>query len=273
MSWDYEYYLTRELKKIISDLEMNVNIEVCEEQLFAKMSAPVPNTIYCVIKYLSTDIAYNSLVRPIQILIVSEGNQMQNTKILFDYFAEHYNWKLVSYTDNNENITYIKQQYSTPVVISNFNDIGYDFRSVLYLSGTLIIMENVVDITTTLSGVTYDNALSIKIGSADAEIIKPLTFQFQYNTGCDTQPVAGQTISSSVKSVSTFSLVFTIPATTSTLLTNATNISAGLQTGNTKFTISFSLAGIAFSYDCILTAFNFVTTPSNIPSLQFTFMR
>lgn len=266
MSWNYEDYLKKQLTILARDY--NVNIEIATEQMFAKIKDPIPNTIYVVIKYLSTSIAFNSTVRPIQILVVSEGNQMINAKAIFDTFANDFNWQMVI-----DGTTYVKQQYSSPVVLSNFNDIGYDFRSVLYMSGTLIQMDDVVDISTTLSDVVYEGAISVKIGENTAEIIKPITFQFQYNTGCDTQPIGGQTISSSVKSVSTFSLIFTIPAQDSTLLSNATAISAGTQSGNTKFTIAFSLSGVSFSYDCILTAFNFTTSPNNVPALQFTFMR
>ena len=256
MSWNYENYLKRQLTILARDY--NVNVEIATEQMFAKIKDPVPNTIYVVIKYLSTSIAFNSTVRPIQILVVSEGNQMANAKAIFDTFANDFNWQMVI-----DGQTYVKQQYSNPVVLSNFNDIGYDFRSVLYMSGTLIEMENVVDIQN----------LTITIGENDPEIIKPITFQFQYNTGCDTQPIGGSMISSSVKSVSTFSLMFTIPAQTSTLLTNCVNISANNQSGNTKFNIAFTLAGINFNYDCILTSFNFTTSPNNVPALQFGFMR
>lgn len=256
MSWNYENYLKRQLTILARDY--NVNVEIATEQMFAKIKDPVPNTIYVVIKYLSTSIAFNSTVRPIQILVVSEGNQMTNAKAIFDTFANNFNWQMVI-----DGQTYVKQQYSNPVVLSNFNDIGYDFRSVLYMSGTLIEMEDVVDIQN----------LTITIGENEPEIIKPITFQFQYNTGCDTQPIGGSMISSSVKSVSTFSLMFTIPAQTSTLLRNCVKISSNDQSGNTKFNIAFTLDGISFNYDCILTSFNFTTSPNNVPALQFGFMR
>lgn len=266
MSWNYENYLKRQLTILARDY--NVNVEIATEQMFAKIKDPVPNTIYVVIKYLSTSIAFNSTVRPIQILVVSEGNQMANAKAIFDTFANDFNWQMVI-----DGQTYVKQQYSNPVVLSNFNDIGYDFRSVLYMSGTLIQMDNVVDISTTLENVVYEGAISVKIGENEPEIIKPITFQFQYNTGCDTQPIGGSMISSSIKSVSTFSLMFTIPAQTSTLLRNCVSISANNQSGNTKFNIIFTLSGISFNYDCILTSFNFTTSPNNVPALQFGFMR
>lgn len=253
MSWNYEQYLKRQLDILKRDLELDVEIEIATEQMFAKLEAPIPNTIYVVVKYLSTSIAFNSTVRPVQVLVVSEGNQMVNAKTLFDKFANDYNWQMVV-----DNTTYVKQQYSSPVVLSNFNDIGYDFRSVLYMSGTLIEMENVVDI----ENFTVNNVA-----------INPITFQFQYNTGCDTQPIAGEFISSSLKSVSTFSLMFTIPAQTSALLTTCVNISAGNISGNTIFEIKFTLAGIDFEYDMILTSFNFTTSPNNVPALQFGFMK
>jgi len=250
MSYNYENYLKLQLLRIN---ESDVNIEVCEEQMFTRIKDPVPNTIYVVIKYLSTSIAYNSIIRPIQILVVSEGNQLINAKTLFETFANTNNWSIIK-----DGTTYVKQQYSSPVVLSNFNDVGYDFRSVLYLTGTLIEMENVVDVE------------NLKI---DNEDIEPISFQMQYNMSGDTQPIGGERISSTIKSIAVLSVAIIISAKKSTFLDNCVNISSGQSTGNKKFTVSFSIDDVSFSYDMVLTSFGFTTAPNNVPALSISLMR
>ena len=263
MSWNYEDYLTQELSKIVYDLNLDVKIEVCEEQLFAKMIAPVPNTIYCVIKYLSTNVAYNTLVRPIQVLIVSEGNQMQKARALFENFATNYNWKLVK-----DGTTYIKQQYSTPVVISNFNDVGYDFRSVLYMSGTLIIMENVIDVDNIQVGL-YDN-----INNAwDYEKVEPLSFQMQYSVNGNTQQIAGSKIAHTIKETATVSVALIIAPKNSNFLKKAVDIANDDASGNIKFKITFTLDEVSFDYEMVLTSLTFTTMPGDAPAITLSFMR
>lgn len=269
MSWNYENYLKQELYKAINSLGLDIGIEVCEEQLFTKMQAPIPNTVYCVIKYLSTDIVYNSLVRPIQVLIVSEGNQMHKAKELFDYFAANYNWKLVTYNEENGGVTYVKQQYSTPVVISNFNDIGYDFRSVLYLSGTLIIMENVVDVQNLKIAIwdTDDNEFG------NLEEVYPISFQMQYTVSGDTQQIGGSKIAKTIKSTATLSVALIIAPKESDFLERAIKISNGDLSGNLKFKITYSIDAVNFVNEMVLTSFSITTQPNDAPAISLSFMR
>ena len=112
MNYHYEDFLTEKLNLIKQDLGMNINLEVYEEQIFVKMKTFTPNTIYVIIKYLSSNITLEATLQPVQIMILSEQNSMEIARTLFNEFANRYNW----FTDIQDNI-YTKHQYSTPVVL------------------------------------------------------------------------------------------------------------------------------------------------------------
>lgn len=183
MSFNFENYLLQELH---SD-----KIIVSSEQLYVKDGEYDPNKIYVVTKYLTSDIEYGVETQPVQILVFSEENGMQEAKELFDAFAVSHNWRSGIY-----NGSFVKQQYSSPVVMSNFNEASYGFRSVLYISCTLYIMNNIEDVT------------NLKINGI---AIKPLEFVWTYQMTGNTQPLSSQEIASTVKNISTFSASISIP--------------------------------------------------------------
>lgn len=262
--WNYENYLKNQLITLQEDLGLEVGIEVCEEQMFMKIKEYFPNTIYCVLKYLSTTIQFGAVVRPIQIMIMSEANQLNNAKILFDSLANNYNWVTVI-----EGSTYVKQQYSSPVVLSNFNDVSYTFRSILYISTTLIEMNDVVDIQGGFNiGFVDENGNEQLV-----EGLQPISQQFQYVAGADTQPVGNFRISETIKSVSTFSLTLIVAPTNNAFLQQCLKISKGTVSGNTKFNIAFTIGGVPFDYDMVLTTFNHNSAINEIPGISIGLMR
>ena len=99
MSFNFENYLLQELH---SD-----KVVVLNEQIFAKGGEFEPNKIYVVIKYLTSSIEFGAEIQPIQLLILTEQNSMQEAKELFDAYATSHNW--LSFKIGN---TFIKQQYS-----------------------------------------------------------------------------------------------------------------------------------------------------------------
>lgn len=185
--FDFENYLRQELK---SD-----KIIVLEEQMFAKHEEFEPEKIYVVTKYLTSSIEYGAETQPVQILILSEQNGLQEAKDLFDTFTQTHNWLA-----SNFNGTFVKQQYTSPVVMSNFNEVSYGYRSVLYVSATLYIMNNVADVEyLALKGVP----------------IKPLNFTWSYTMTGNTQPIGNELIASTVKNIATFQCTLSIPILTS----------------------------------------------------------
>ena len=257
--WKYEDFLVEQLTRLKRDLSLDNDIIITTEELFAVMENVKPESIYVVIKYLTADITFSAKQQPIQLFILSEQNQLENAKLLFDRFSTQNNFKVII-----ENTEYIKQQYSTPYVLNNFEDVTSGLRSVLLVSGTLFIMENIVDI----GEITINNVA-----------FKPLSCSISYVMSGNTQQVAGEKIASTVKNVSTFSMTITIPSLstytyydeqeneTYNLVESILKIVNGTENGGNKFTTTFNIGNVSFSYDLVLINFSFTTSTNNIPAL------
>ena len=63
--FDYEYFLTEKLNTIKLANNWDIDLEISNEQAFAKIKTFLPNTIYVVIKRLATNYQYNVLTMPI----------------------------------------------------------------------------------------------------------------------------------------------------------------------------------------------------------------
>ena len=139
---NYSEYLLSRLNRIIANnVEFEgYSFEIADEQMFADLKTPDPHKFYIVIKYLSAQKVYNTTTQPVQIQVVSEADGFSKCKLLLDTFVNAYNWQM-----EKDGSTYIKQQYNTPVVLSNFQSIGYGMRSVLYIAGTIFVMEEVFE--------------------------------------------------------------------------------------------------------------------------------
>ena len=184
MSFNYENFLLQHLN---SD-----KVVVLQEQLFAKNGELDPDKIYIITKMLTSTITYGAETQPYQLLILSQQDRLDETQKLLDEFTVKYNF-FAEIIDG----TFVKHQYSSPVVMSNFNEAAYGYRSVLYVSATLVIMENVIDIE------------NLQIDNIN---IKPLLFALQYSMSGNTQPINKENIASTVKSISTFSCSLQLPA-------------------------------------------------------------
>lgn len=184
----YENYLFGELSRLNT---FDLKIEVSEEQMFAKKTKLDDDTCYVVVKHLASTITYEGNTEPIQIMIMSESNSLDKVMSLFNTFTTTHNWSLI----NAEGYV-AKQQYATPVVVSNFNDIANGYRSLLYVSGTLFVMQSVLD----AKDITL-NGIPLKVSG----------FTYSYNMSPNTQQKPNDYISSSVKSNSVVAVNFAIP--------------------------------------------------------------
>lgn len=251
MSYNYNNLLVNELYGLqASEGLSNFEFIVDDEQSFIKRKDLKPNTIYVLTRNLQSDKSIGVDTQPVQLLILSEQNSLEVSKAFFSKFAQEYNFKSVV-----DGTTWIKQQYSDPVVLSNFNTIDYGYRSVLYISATLYIMEDVIDIK------------NLKIDGAD---VTALSFNMAYQAQMNTQQFFTHYIAESVKSVASLTIAFTIPVVKSALTTKITNIihqTTG-YTGNEDFTVSFTLNDLSFSYNMKLMSAEFGSAPNQIPSLQ-----
>lgn len=250
---NYENHLAEKINYAMQDLGFNFKFEVAQEQIFAKKKTLAPNTIYIVVKYLTSNITSGAKTQPLQIMILSDQNEINNVKMLFDKFANDNNFK--SYTDGNE---YIKEEYSSPVVISNFADIANGYRSMLYISGRLFILKDVIEVKNLeIDGVAYE----------------PLTFNINYGMSGNTQSIGGDYLASTVKSVSTLNITMSIPLMSNALMNKVLGIMNGTISGNSDFEFEFSLGGINFNDNFKLTSAPIMTAVNQIPSIQLGFMR
>lgn len=262
MNYDFETYLLQKLNLVKDDLGLDeINIYAAIEQNFAKMEQLNPNDIFIVIKYLSSSIQYYAETMPIQILVLTEENSMEKARMLLNKFTVDYNWKVI--TDDS---IYVKQQYSSPVVLNNYVEVGVGYRSVLYVTGTLYIMEDIADV----KKVTIDN-----------KEITPLSFNVSYSMSTNTQQLADVYIASSVKTVSTFAITMMIPMFESDLVDKVLNILDELNdttnsveyNGNNVFAVSFKSGNKTISKNMKLISAQITSAPNEVPSLQLGFMK
>ena len=188
MSWNYDNYLASKLDLLNED---NLKLVVENEQIFAKRERLDPDAVYVVIKRTSSTLTYESTTQPVQLTILAEENTLEPTKALFERLANALNWQI-----ETDGTTRIKQEYSLPVVLQNFAEIGAGYRTILYVSATLLVLESVLDFET-----IYIDDIAVKPMGCN------LTYQMQGNT----QQLSGDLLASTVKSVSTLSITITIP--------------------------------------------------------------
>lgn len=94
-----------------------------------------PKQIFIVVKFLPATLNYGQVLMPVLINAIGEKNKLEKCYHLLMEYAEIYNLEF------NVDKT-IKQYYQSPTVLSNFNEIGDGFRSLISLSGTFQISEN-----------------------------------------------------------------------------------------------------------------------------------
>lgn len=260
MELDYNLLLLDRLVALQQELGLDgFNIEVDYEQSFIKDKDLNPNTIYVLTKYLQSDRSIGVETQPMQIFVLSEQNSLDASRLLFSEYAKAYNFKPIF--QGNE---WVKQQYSDPVVLSNFNTVDYGYRSILYVSVTLYIMENVIDVSSVI---------------VDSESYTPLAFNISYSMSTNTQQLPTEEIASSRKTVSTFAITMTVPLVESPLVKEALQIMNEEESGDTIFDISFTCKVGDTGYsktitkDMRLISAQLTTAPNQVPGLQLGFMK
>lgn len=129
MSSDYEFY-------------SQYIFEIVNEQYFVPNDEREANRIFIVIKFSPAQIDYGQNIMPLTIQAVSECNGLAAAQRLLLEYAQFFNLNTLmrdGYT--------IYQNYTTPNVISNFEIIYDGYRSVLIMSGTILLSNNINRIT------------------------------------------------------------------------------------------------------------------------------
>lgn len=274
MRFDYNGLLRSQLYALQAQLGISdYAFEIDSEQAFLKRKDMAPNTIYVLVRELQNDNGIGVDTQPVQLLVLAEQNGLDVAKAFFSEFAKKYNFQAHTET-YTEGVTthsiWIKQQYSDPVVLSNFNTVSYGYRSVLYISANLYIMYDVADLK------------ELKIDSASVDA---LTFDFAYSMSPNTQQKGVGTnefISRSTKGVSTMSISMAIPVVESELVTKALSImnetdvalSGDKYGGNEDFVFDFWIGTTHFESKAFkLTAADFGAAINNVPAIRLGFIR
>ena len=210
MSNDYAYY-------------SEFNLKLTNEQYFVKEKQRDRGTIYIVVKFMPATIDFGQTLLPVTFNAVSERNGVEVCqKLMFEY-AQTYNLKTI----NDENGAFIQQKYSTPSVMSNFNDIYDGFRSLFYMSGSFIISENIN---------TWDLYYYDTFEDSNGIKIEILNMSLGFDNSLDSQPYANT--GNFIESISKFgSLSFNLATylTDNELMNKCIDIMAKTKPTNASF--------------------------------------
>lgn len=138
-----------------------------------------PRQIFIVLKTYPATLTYGSTLLPIQLDVISEKNKLDVAKRLLTLFAETYNLEF------NSDMT-IKQYYQSPSVLSNFNEIGDGFRSLLTLRGTLQISDK-LNIIKSLILIDGTKEIEIPMITSNISFSVQLETQSLYNQSSQTK--------------------------------------------------------------------------------------
>lgn len=260
----YKNWFRQKLIEIKADLGFNdFNIEVYNEQEYTKKEFIKENTISVVLKYLASSLIVQARTQPIQMLIMSEENSLSVANSIINKFCEDYNNYVYI-----EDTTYIKNIYSTPVVLNNFERVGTGYRSVLYVNATLIILENVIDIKDFKVRFMRNNGTYTSYTNLD-----PLSCSIGYSMEGDTEAFGGG-MSTTEKDFSTMVMTMNLACVSNDVITKCIEIMKNTSTfkGNDVFYISFKIGTVAFDdFPFKLVSCSFTTAKNSVPSLAIGF--
>jgi len=243
--------------------ETGYTFKVVEEASFADPDENA-KTILVVVKYLTGIIMSSSVAYPIQLMIYSEANGIEVARYILDTFATTKNM-----TAFIRNFKYYKQTYSTTVLMSQFNPGPDGFRGMLYLSGTLVVTENIMDIA-------YIKVMGKRLSTNNVTI--------SYNAQPDNQRIGSAELNTTKKHSATIMLQFdTIniddvadgTAVGNRFYTALKNIRNGTVSGNTTFLVELYKANDTLyeSYTMIIINHAVIYVPGDLPRIQLTMMK
>ena len=255
--WNYNGYkewLKNRLVECKNALDFkDYNIEVYNEQDYAKNRSIKAKTMTVIVKFLSSTMVFNVKTQPIQMLVITEENSISVANTILTSFAERYNFKV-----EIDGSTYVKHMYATPAVLSNFNLIGIGLRTVLYVNTTLFILEDVMDITDL---------------EVDGEKIDAISATIGYTMTGDSQPFDSG-YAKTEKSFATFVMTVNVSCTKNAFTEKCVKImnQSSEEKGNEDFVFNFKVGEIPFNnFVMKLVGATLSTAINNVPALQMSF--
>lgn len=131
--------LREQFETIISsdrELYSPFKIVLTNEQQYVKERDSSHNVIYIVVKFSEGTKDNGQLQQPVLINAVGENNSVNACQRLLHDFAQRFT---VDYPAQNINGTVIRQAFSTPMIMQNFNNVTDGYRSLFYMSGIFFV--------------------------------------------------------------------------------------------------------------------------------------
>lgn len=189
------------------DYYKKYNIILTNEQQYVKKSDIKTDNIFIVVKLLEGSINYGQTLTPVNFNILGEGNKIDVCqRLLLEYaqtfnLCEEININKEETDDGNEYI--VKQVYTQPQVLSNFEETWNEFRSLFFMSGSFLIGKNSLPIT----DITFYENIDSEVG----EKINFINATWDFSVQLDSQAFYGTDSRTTSKSkISTLVLNFTI---------------------------------------------------------------
>lgn len=133
---NYKDYIKNAIQELTDIYKINVDDEINFNY------NPKDNEIMVIIKHLTGSVIGDVKFIPIQFNVFSAADEVNDTMAILEMFVAKY-----SNSHTILGLDYIKQDYSTPVDANNFLQIGHSKRAEIFMSGTLLVTQNISDIT------------------------------------------------------------------------------------------------------------------------------
>lgn len=252
--------IKRQFNQVIAsdpDFYRDAEIVVSNEQQFVREQDRKPNMIYMVVKFLPASVNFGVTVLPITIAAIGEQDKIEICQRLLYEYAQTFNLK----EDDGGSF---KQVYTTPSVGANFADVWEGYRSLFFMSGTLLISEKANPVTVTY---TYEED-----GDKKSSQIEAITA----NAGFDVQLDAQATYSSgdvteSIPMIGTFTVSLVAYLTTDPLPAKIVGIIENRSLNQTfELSIDFK-SGASISGTFRLASWSMTQNIGELPTFSATF--
>ncbi|MBR3208872.1 MAG: hypothetical protein IKF82_01245 [Bacilli bacterium] len=167
-----------------------------------------PNVLFMVVKFMTATLDFNQIILPFTLTVLSEKNNVDAAQKLLLEYSQTFNLTDGSgdYTDENNNPQHFmyKQTYDAPVVSSNFSEVYDGYRSIMTLTGNILINYSVMPLEYVKYLPNGENTIE-----EEKLKIKTLSNAFAYSNTLDSQPYSGKNRTESESRYGTLSLSFT----------------------------------------------------------------
>lgn len=210
---NYKTYIQNALQELTTEYKITVVDEVDFNY------SPEEKEIEVVIKSLSGSVTGNIKFMPIQFNVFSSANEVSETKKILDSFVVKY-----SNTHTMIGLDYYKQDYSTPIDMTNFNHIGATQRAEMLITGTLLITNSISDIK------------SVKINNKE---INYTDINFSYSTSPNTSKRSGQHLQETMIENANLLITVITHVNIDAFNTMISLHKLGIKSPNDKYTLTF----------------------------------